>query len=213
MSWFVEKFAGVNAKELGLDLSTEQILEAAAAQLSPGSHGLLAVPYWNNASTPYWDFNARGIMIGWTGLHGKAHAYRAILEGIAFEQRLMTAGAETGLEKPVEHVLALGGGSRSALWCQVIADIMQRPVSVTQETESTCLGSGMLAAAAVGMHGSIKEAAEAMSGTGAHYEPDEKRAAVYDGIYDVYKDIYPSLRPLFPRLTDALKAEGVETPA
>ncbi|PLS87680.1 MAG: carbohydrate kinase, partial [Actinobacteria bacterium] len=81
------------------------------------------------------------------------------------------------------------------------------------ETESTCLGAGMLAAAAVGMHGSIKEAAEAMSGTGARYEPDEGRAAVYDRLYDVYKEIYPSLRPLFPKLTQALKPETLKAGA
>jgi xylulokinase len=63
----------------------------------------------------------------------------------------------------------------------------------------------MLAAAACGVHGGIREAAEAMSGEGARYEPDEKRAAVYDRIYGVYKDIYPSLRPLFPKLSDVLK--------
>jgi xylulokinase len=110
VSWFCERFAGVNAREFGLDLSTEQILETAAARLGPGSGGLFAVPYWNNALMPYWDFDARGIMVGWTGAHGKAHAYRAILEGIAFEQRLMTEGAEGALEKPVEHILAMGGG-------------------------------------------------------------------------------------------------------
>jgi xylulokinase len=81
---------------------------------------------------------------------------------------------------------------------------MQRPISVAQETESTCLGSGMLAAAACGIHGSIKEAAEAMSGVGARYEPGEDGPR-YQKLYDVYKDIYPSLRPLFPRLTEALK--------
>jgi xylulokinase len=204
VSWFCEKFAGVNAKEFGLDLSTEQILETAAARLGPGSGGLFAVPYWNNALMPYWDFDARGIMVGWTGAHGKAHAYRAILEGIAFEQRLMTEGAEGALEKPVEHILAMGGGSRSPLWCQIIADVMRRPVSVTREPESTCLGAGMLAAAACGLHGGIKEAAEAMSGTGERFEPDEWRAARYDALYGVYKEIYPSLRPLFPKLTDAL---------
>ncbi|HET7479679.1 MAG TPA: FGGY-family carbohydrate kinase [Rubrobacteraceae bacterium] len=207
ISWFVDKFAGFDGSDLGLGLGTEQILESAAAQLKPGSGGLLAVPYWNNALTPYWDTAARGVMLGWTGAHGKAHAYRAILEGIAFEQRLMTDGAESGLEKPVEHVLALGGGSRSSLWCQIVADIMQRPVSVCQEIESTCLGSGMLAAAASGMHDGIREAAEAMSGEGARYEPDEKRAAFYDRLYnEVYKEIYPSLRPIFPALTDVMKS-------
>ena len=205
ISWFVDKFASVNAQDLKLGLSTEQILETAAAQLSPGAGGLLAVPYLNNALTPYWDFDARGILVGLTGAHGKAHVYRAILEGIAYEQRLMTDGAESGLEKPVEHVIALGGGSNSSLWCQMLADIMQRPVSVAQETESTCLGSGMLAAAACGIHGSIKEAAEAMSGVGARYEPDEERTGKYEELYEVYKELYPSLRPLFPKLTQALK--------
>lgn len=205
ISWFVESFAGVNAPDLKLGLSTEQILETAAALLRPGADGLLAVPYLNNALTPYWDFNARGILVGLTGAHGKAHVYRAILEGIAYEQRLMTDGAESGLEKPVEHVIALGGGSNSSLWCQMLADIMQRPVSVAQETESTCLGSGMLAAAACGIHGSIKEAAEAMSGVAARYEPDEERTGQYERLYEVYKELYPSLRPLFPKLTQALK--------
>jgi xylulokinase len=145
-------------------------------------------------------------MLGWTGAHGKAHAYRAILEGIAFEQRLMTDGAEIGLEKPVENVYALGGGSRSSLWCQIVADVMQRPVSVCQETESTCLGAGMLAAAAIGIHDDIRSAAGAMSGISKTYEPDEKRAAFYDRLYkDVYKEIYPSLQPLFAKLTDVMK--------
>ena len=205
VSWFVQKFAGVNTEELGLEISTEQVLETAAAQIEPGSRGLLAVPYWNNALMPYWDLNARGVLVGLTGIHGKAHVYRAILESIAFEQRLMTTGAEKGLERPVEHVIALGGGSRSPLWCQIVADVMQRPVSVAKETESTCLGAGMLAAAAAGLHGSVKEAAEAMSGTNARYEPDEERSARYEKLYGVYEEIYPSLRPLFPKPAEALK--------
>jgi xylulokinase len=206
VSWFVENFGGIRADDLGLGLSAEQILEAAAAQIEPGSEGLLAVPYWNNALTPYWDFTARGVMFGWTGAHGKAHAYRAILEGIAFEQRLMTDQMEAGLERPVEHVLVLGGGSASSLWCQTVADVMRRPVSVTQEIESTCLGAGMLAAAATGTHEGIREAAAAMSGEGDRFEPDEKRAEFYDRLYtDVYKELYPRLSPLFPALAQALK--------
>jgi ribulose kinase len=65
----------------------------------------------------------------------------------------------------------------------------------------------MLAAAACGIHGDIKEAAEAMSGEGARYEPDEKNSAFYDRLYnDVYKEIYPSLKHLFPKLTDAMNS-------
>jgi xylulokinase len=210
VSWFVEKFGGIKPDELGLDLSAEQILEAAAAQVEPGANGLLAVPYWNNAMMPYWDLAARGVMLGWTGLHGKAHAYRAIIEGIAFEQRLMTDGAEKGLEKPIEKLLAMGGGSQSPLWCQIVADIMQRPISVCQELESTCLGAGMLAAAAIGIHDDIPEAAAAMSGEGAKYEPDEKRVEFYDQMYtNVYKEIYPQLAPLFSALAETLETKKV----
>ncbi len=203
LNWFVERFSGLDSRALGLALSPEQILETAAAQLPPGAEGLMALPYWAGSLTPYWDSNARGVLLGMTGVHGKAHVYRALLEGIAYEQRFLTSGAEKVLEAPVEKVIALGGGSRSRVWCQMLADVMQRRVDVVREAESTCLGAGMLAAAAVGVHDSITAAGEAMSGTSRGFEPDPQTSACYDRLYDVYRDIYPSLRPLFARLSAA----------
>ena len=203
LSWFVEKFSGVDTRALGLDLTPEQVLETAAAKLPPGSDGLLALPYWAGALTPYWDHNARGVLLGLTGVHGKSHVYRALLEGIAFEQRFLTTGAEAALNEPITEVVALGGGSRSAVWCQIIADVMKRRVSVVREPESTCLGAGMLAAAAVGIHESIPAAARAMSGVSRSYEPEPATSAVYDRLYEVYRDIYPSTRELFARLAQA----------
>jgi xylulokinase len=203
LSWFVEKFSGVDTRALGLDLTPEQVLETAAAQLPPGAEGLLALPYWTGALTPYWDHHARGMLVGLSGVHGKSHVYRALLEGIAFEQRLLTSGAEPALEAPVEALVALGGGSRSPVWCQILADVLQRRIEVVREAESTCLGAGILAAAASGVHGSIEVAAKAMTGTAAVYTPDADRAAVYDGLYEVYRDLYPAMRGLFPRLSAA----------
>ena len=205
LNWFVEKFSGVDTRALGLDITPEQVLETAAAKLPPGADGLLALPYWAGALTPYWDHNARGALLGLTGVHGKSHVYRALLEGIAFEQRLLTSGAETALGEPVNDLVALGGGSRSAVWCQIIADVMQRRVSVVREPESTCLGAGMLAAAAVGIHGSIPEAGAAMSGTCTAFDPEPGAAAVYDRLYEVYRDIYPANRNLFARLAEATR--------
>ena len=200
LSWFVEKFSGVDARALGLPLTPEQLLEMAAAQLPPGSEGLLALPYWTGALTPYWDHNARGVLFGLTGVHGKAHVYRALLEGIAFEQRLLTDGAEASLGEPITDVITLGGGSRSPVWCQIIADVMQRTVTVVREPESTCLGSGMLAAVAAGIHPDVRAAAAAMSGTSAVFEPDARRTGTYEQIYEVYRDVYPTNRSLFARL-------------
>ncbi len=200
LNWFVEKFSGVDTRALGLELTPEQVLETAAANLPPGAHGLLALPYWAGALTPYWDHNARGVLLGLTGIHGKAHVYRALLEGVAYEQRLLTSGAESALGEPITEVVALGGGSRSRVWCQILADVMQRRLVVVREPESTCLGAGMLAAAAVGIHESIRDAAAAMSGTAAVFEPDAANTRAYDRIFAVYRDIYPANRELFSRL-------------
>lgn len=206
VSWFVDNLAGTEASRLGLGLSNEELLEAAAARVSPGADGLLAVPYWNQAQTPYWDDYARGVMLGFRGHHGKAHIFRAVLEGIAFEQRMLSDGVVDKHGQPIDIYLAVGGGSRSSLWCQIIADVTRRPVTACRETETTSLGAGMHAAAAVGWFDSIPEAAEAMSGEGATYDPDARRVELYEGLFEVYREIYPSVRELFPRLSQALKA-------
>jgi xylulokinase len=203
LNWFVDKFSGVDTRALGLELSPEQVLETAAAQLPPGADGLLVLPYWTGALTPYWDHHARGVILGLTGRHGKSHVYRALLESIAFEQRMLTSGAEQVLAAPIEELVALGGGSRSPVWCQILADALQRAVHVVREPESTCLGAGMLAAAATGLHPSLSVAAAVMSGSATVYTPDPPRVEAYAVLYEVYRDVYPALRGLFPRLAAA----------
>jgi xylulokinase len=204
LQWFIEKFAGVDTKAFGLELSPEQVLETAAAQLPPGSEGLMALPYWTGALTPFWDHHARGALLGFTGRHGKSHVYRSILEGIAFEQRFLTEGAEKATQSPVKEVIALGGGSRSKVWCQIISDVLQRPVKVVKESESTCLGTGMLAMTAVGIHSDIRSAANKMSGTSQCFEPDSARVDVYQSLYEAYRLIYPALREVFPAISKAV---------
>ena len=208
LTWFVERFSAVDPRALGLDVSAESILETAASQLPPGAEGLMVLPYWTGALTPYWDHDARGVILGLTGIHGKSHVYRALLEGIAFEQRLLTDGLAAVVSDPIERLVVLGGGSRSSVWCQIISDVLQRPVDVVREPESTCLGAGMLAAAAVGLHASVPQAAEAMSGTSRRHEPHPVSAVRYDRLYQVYRDIYPSLAPLFARLAEAGQLNG-----
>ncbi len=205
ISWFVNKLAGAENWQLGLDLSHEELLEAAAARLAPGADGLLAVPYWNQSQTPHWDDYARGVILGFRGHHGKSHIFRAILEGIAFEQRLLTDGVVSARGQAIDVYLALGGGSRSALWCQIIADVTRRTVTACREVETTSLGAAMHAAAAIGWFDSIEEAAEAMSGEAASYEPDERRTELYGQLLEVYREIYPSVSKLFPRLSAAVE--------
>ena len=203
VNWFLERIAALDAQRLGLGLRDVDVLEAAAARVGPGAEGLLLVPYWASAQTPYWDPAARGILFGLAGHHGKEHLFRALMEGIAFEQRLALEGMERGLGRSLETLLTTGGGSRSALWRQILADVTRKTVVACREAETTGLGAGIHAAAAVGWHGSLVAAAEAMTGTGARHTPDERTAARYDELFAIYREIYPRTAPLHKALQRA----------
>lgn len=204
VNWFQDRIATLEAHRLRLDLDDLDLLEAAATQVGPGARGLLLVPYWAGSQTPYWDSAARGVLFGLADHHGKADIFRAILEGIAFEQRLQFEGLDEVLDQPVQTLYAMGGGSRSPLWRQIVADICRRPLIACREVETTSLGAAMHAAAAVGWYDSLAEAAAAMSGDGPRHEPDEQTAARYDRLFGVYREIYPRTEPLFGQLRDAL---------
>jgi xylulokinase len=162
----------------------------------------MLVPYWNNVMNPYWDPSASGIMVGWTGAHGREHFYRAIMEGIAFEQKLAGDGVMAALGRRFSEYVVMGGGSRSKLWNQIVADVTGIPVLRSTSAEATCLGAGILAAAAAGWYPSVSSAAEAMTGTAERYTPNPEMQAFYDKLYhEVYRQLFPALQPLIDRLT------------
>ncbi|MBV9195426.1 MAG: hypothetical protein JO168_14875 [Solirubrobacterales bacterium] len=206
VTWFAERIATLGGERLGLGLDDVGLLEAAATRVPPGAEGLLLLPYWAGALPPYWDSAARGVMFGLADHHGKGHLFRAILEGIAFEQRLQLEGFDQALDRPVQALHAMGGGSRSPLWRQILADVCRRPVIACREVETTSLGAAVHAAAAVGWYESIDEAAAAMSGDGARHEPHEPTAGRYDRYFEVYREIYPRTQHLFAELRDAAEA-------
>jgi sugar (pentulose or hexulose) kinase len=201
VSWFVEQF-GPDVRYLNLPLSPEELLEVAAAKLPPGSLGLMLVPYWSAVMPPYWDAAATGITIGWTGAHRREHFYRAILEGIAYEHRLAMDGVSKATGQPINEYILMGGGSRSTLWCQIVADVTGTRVTRASTAEASNLGAGILAAAAVDWYGSVREAADAMTSTERSFEPLETTHAIYDRLYrEVYTGIFPAIQPYVDKLT------------
>ncbi len=210
VGWFAERWA----RDLGA--APEPALEREAASVPEGADGLLLVPYWHNVLNPYWDPAATGITIGWTGTHGRGHFYRALLEGIAYEQRLAGDGVMAALGHRFDEYVILGGGSRSGLWCRIMADVTGVPAVRAAESEATCLGAGILAAAGAGWYPDALAAAASMTRTGERFEPDPGRAAAYDRIYrEVYRPLFPAVQPLVDRLTeitDAMREAGPTSP-
>ena len=110
---------------------------------------------------------------------------------------MMEATGET-----LNTYVALGGGSRSDLWCQILADVTGVPVFRSTTTEATCLGAGILAAVTAGWYADARLAADAMTGTGECFTPDPAAQASYNELFrEVYEPLFPSLRPLIHRLT------------
>ena len=202
--WFVEQLSGIDVSKLRPGETAEQLLEIAAAAVPDGSEGLLCLPYWSGAMSPYWDGHARGAFVGLSGLHGKAHMYRATLEAVALEQRLLMGGMEATTGSPIDEIVVVGGGARSTLWCQIIANVLGRSVRFARERESTSLGAGIHAAAAAGFYKDIREAADAMSGVERSFEPDAESHARYSGIFEAYRGIYPALKETFRLMAEKM---------
>jgi xylulokinase len=199
IAWFLEKIANQPGQDVA---QLQNFYDQAASAVPPGSAGLVVVPYWNSVLGPYWDPFASGMIVGWRGFHGLPHLYRAILEGVAFEQYLGTLGVEKALGQPVQRYIAMGGGAQSDLWCQIIADITDKQVFRAATTEAAALGAGILAATAVGCYANAREAAQEM--THILPQPTEPNASVhafYNRLFEeVYRPLFPALRPYLDRL-------------
>jgi xylulokinase len=197
VSWFMDHLADPT---IGPDPFAAY--EALARALPPGSDGLMLVPYWNNVMNPYWDPAATGLVLGWTTAHRRHHLYRAILEGIAFEHRLAIAAISASAGVPVAEHVVLGGGARSSLWRQILADVLGVPATLARSPDATNLGAGVLAAFGADWFPSVPEAAAAMTGSADRHEPEPATSAVYDALFrEVYAGLFPAVRPLMDRLT------------
>jgi xylulokinase len=153
--------------------------------------------------SPYWDGTATGMIIGWHWDHGREHLFRAVEEGVAYEFRLAMTGVQEATGQPIEEYVILGGGSNSELWCQIMADVLGRPVVRARSVEATCLGAGVLAAYGAGWYESVEEAAAAMTEVGERFEPDDTAAGVYDELFtDVYQPLYGNVAGQLHRLAE-----------
>ena len=167
-----------------------------AADVPPGSDGLLFLPYLTGERTPHPDPLARAGFVGLTVDHGRGHLTRAILEGVAFgladSLGLMRAIGLAGFSQ----IRATGGGSRSELWRAILADVLDAQIVTTSATEGAAQGAAMLAAAGVGWFDSVEDACRAIVKLGERVDPSAN-ADAYGEPYARYRSLYPALAPTF----------------
>ena len=190
MQWYKDAFA----PQLDFDA-----LLAEAAEAPAGSDGLFFLPYLTGERTPHPDPLARGAFIGMTSRHSRGHMTRAVLEGVAFGLKdSFTLVARAGLPDSFE-VRISGGGAKSPIWQQIIADVLDATLVNINTTEGGAFGAAVLAAVAAGVYADVPSACDAMIETGAKVSVSAE-ADVYAERYEVFQSLYPTLKDTFARL-------------
>ncbi|GAB4200075.1 MAG: xylulokinase [Roseiflexaceae bacterium] len=174
-------------------------LLAEAAAVPPGADGLFFLPYLLGERTPHMDNSARAAFVGLTLRHGRPAMVRAVLEGVAFAFRDgLKVFRDLGLR--TETVRLGGGGSRSPLWQQIMADVLGAPVELTDAEHGAALGAALIAGVGAGAFPDLEQAAAQAVRTTATIAPDPARVARYDTLYPLFRNLYPSLHAHFAAL-------------
>ena len=164
-----------------------------AAEVAPGSEGLVFLPYMSGERTPIWDPDAKGVFYGLDFSKTKGHMIRAAMEGVAYSVRHnLEAAEEAGASAKV--LRAMGGSANSLLWTQIKADITGKLIEVPDSDTATTLGAVMLAGVGVGLYKDFKEAAELTVTVRRVHKPNPEVKEVYDKNYRIYLELYQNLK-------------------
>jgi xylulokinase len=178
-------------------------LTAKAANVPPGSEGLFFLPYLTGERTPYPDPYARGGWIGLTIRHGEGHMTRAVLEGVAFGIKDSFTLIEKAGLGAIEQVRVSGGGAKSALWRQIMADVLGVELVTVNTTEGAAFGAALLAGVGVEVFESVQFATdEAVKITGQTLPGPG--AGIYPDYYPLYRALYPALAEEFKKMNDLI---------
>ena len=164
-----------------------------------GSDGLLFLPYLTGERTPHPDPLARAAFVGLTVRHGFAHLTRAVLEGVSFGLRDSFELMKRAGLASISQVRVTGGGARSPLWRQILADVLQAEIVTVNTTEGAAYGAALLAATGAGAFQSVESACKATIQTTGATSPG-KDQEVYDRLYPLYRGLYPALKHTFSLL-------------
>jgi len=203
INWFRQEFGlreSVLAEKEGVP--PEEILNRLLRQIPPGSMGLVLQPYWGTGlKTP----EAKGAVIGFGGVHNRAHLYRAIIEGLGYALLDGLGKIEQCVGGRINRLFVSGGGSQSDDICQITADLFDRPVYRGETPEAAGLGAAIACAVGLGLHGDFPGAAAAMVRHPSEFRPEASRAALYRQLFQrVYLRLYDTLRPLYHEIRDIL---------
>ncbi|MGB7980617.1 MAG: FGGY-family carbohydrate kinase [Candidatus Nanopelagicales bacterium] len=195
-------FLDAAPRPIGLDQQYASLLDyltATIAEVPPGSGGVLFAPWLHGSRSPFEDPNVRGMFLN-IGLDtGKRQLIRAVVEGIAYNKRLLLE-AQARKVTPSEVLRFAGGGAVCDVTAQILADVTGHPVeAVADATYAGAAGAALVAAWGAGWFASLDEAARSVD-VRARFVPDAATHAVHERNFAVFAELYPATKDLFARL-------------
>jgi xylulokinase len=174
-------------------------LDQLAEEIKPGSEGLIFLPYLYGERTPHADANARGVYFGISGKHDQRHFIRSVLEGVTFA---LKDSLELIKDKGVmiKEIRAIGGGAKSRIWQQILADILGEEINLLNVEEGPAFGAALIAGVGVGVYDSFAEAVNRIIKVKKIVVPGIQNAQRYNQYYQLYKKLYYSLKEDFKEL-------------
>jgi xylulokinase len=182
---------------LAPDLSFDELISEVET-IPPGSEGLFFLPYLSGERTPYPDPLARAAWIGLTVRHKRAHMTRAVLEGVSYGIKDIFALIRQAGLGAIQQVRISGGGARSELWRQIIADVLDIELVTVNTTEGAAFGAALLASVGAGLYENVPEACGATIQVTGHTSPSDSA--------QIYEDFYPRFRALYPALAGEFRS-------
>jgi xylulokinase len=180
-------------------LSFDDLLKEAES-IPAGSEGLQFLPYLSGERTPHPDPLARGAFIGLTVRHSRAHMTRAVLEGVSFGLKDSFTLIENAGSGRITQVRASGGGTKSALWRQILASVLDAELATVNTTEGAAYGAALLAGVGAGAWPDVASACQTVVRITGSTLPDPKQVEAYDRSYSLYGELYPALMSTFRKM-------------
>ncbi len=206
--WFRDELGAAERAAAQRQTDPYLLMDAAAARSPPGARGLLFLPYLSGERSPIWNPKARGVLFGLTLRHTRGDVLRSILEGGAYAVRdNLDVFAERGL--PVQAIRITGGGARSSLWRQIMADVLGVPLQTLATVETATLGAAILAGCGAGVYRSPQAAAQRLVRVEAGEAPRPHLHARYEASFALFKQVYDRLLDCY-ELAHQLEPADVE---
>jgi len=212
LRWFRDQFAQGEAVLAKLSRRRAyEFLDMEAEYIPPGSNGLIVLPFFAGARAPRWNPRAKGVILGLTVYHTRAHVFRALMEGVAYEiRKILEVLEELGIK--CEELRLLGGGGKTPTWARIKADITGRRVVMLEFLDAALVGDAILAGVGVKALRDYKEGIEKFVRVKRVIEPDPMRQRIYDSYYRLYERLARTLEQFYEELDRLVEQPVKEVP-